>query len=410
MKELNINISMQQAYRAKTKALKIIEGFPDEQYYKLWDYAQELRNSNLNSTIILDNDEEGRFRGMYLCFDAVKRGFKSGCRPFIVVDGYWLKGPHGGILLSVVGVDPNPADFVDACYKVETYKRVYEPAILPISGQNEWAPTLFIPSMPPSFGRKIGRPSTARRIDPEEKSSKKSKKVRVVKMRRRQTSIKCRKCGINGHNARACTQVADGEPVQVYVPETGQENEQYNVQKHVPEPVPTRQKLKVTAATGKKRGRHPKISIAVDRRRATTETHGDNNLILSPKPSLSLMDKDDQEFEALLSQALLNQANNASDFQSLGMPLARTSLGPTPFQQLHNDFTTPSMPRIHSGPSIRAPPPFVHGSLRPQFTTQSREESYLWRIVVDGGNKYLSLSQESRVSETGSRTFIKPHT
>ncbi|KAL8547230.1 hypothetical protein ACS0TY_006810 [Phlomoides rotata] len=78
--------TFQQAYRAKTKALEIIEGFPYEQYSKLWDYAQELRNSNLNSTIILDNDEEGRFRGMYLCFDAVKRGFKSGCRPFIGVE------------------------------------------------------------------------------------------------------------------------------------------------------------------------------------------------------------------------------------------------------------------------------------------------------------------------------------
>lgn len=29
------------------------------------------------------------------------------CRPIIRVDGCFLKGPHGGILLTAVGVDPN---------------------------------------------------------------------------------------------------------------------------------------------------------------------------------------------------------------------------------------------------------------------------------------------------------------
>ncbi|KAL8545875.1 hypothetical protein ACS0TY_005841 [Phlomoides rotata] len=106
MKDLNVNISRSHAYMAKNLALGLIDGRPDEQYSKLWDYAQELRNSNLNSTIILDNDEEGRFRGMYVCFQAMKIGFRSGCRPFIGIDGCWLKGPHGGILLSAVGVDP----------------------------------------------------------------------------------------------------------------------------------------------------------------------------------------------------------------------------------------------------------------------------------------------------------------
>ncbi|KAL8515383.1 hypothetical protein ACS0TY_014184 [Phlomoides rotata] len=109
MKELNVKISRQQAYRAKNIALGMIDGRPDEQYSKLWDYAQELRNSNLNSIIVLDNDDEGRFRAMYVCFQAVKIGFASGCRPFIGVDGCWLKGPHGGVLLSVVGVDPGNA-------------------------------------------------------------------------------------------------------------------------------------------------------------------------------------------------------------------------------------------------------------------------------------------------------------
>ncbi|KAL8490015.1 hypothetical protein ACS0TY_025787 [Phlomoides rotata] len=77
----------------------------------------------------------------------------------------------------------NPGDFVHACYSVDTYKRVYEPAILPITGQHEWAPTFLIPPMPPSFIRKIGRPTNSRRVEPEEKSrNRKGKNLKVQKL------------------------------------------------------------------------------------------------------------------------------------------------------------------------------------------------------------------------------------
>ncbi|KAL8508027.1 hypothetical protein ACS0TY_018552 [Phlomoides rotata] len=107
MRVLRIELSKKQAYRARAKALELIEGFPAEQYSKIWDYAHEMKTYNLNSTIVLDNNVEGRFRGMHVCFEAVKRGFKRGCRPFIGVNGCWLKGTHGGILLVAVGVEPN---------------------------------------------------------------------------------------------------------------------------------------------------------------------------------------------------------------------------------------------------------------------------------------------------------------
>ncbi|KAL8484078.1 hypothetical protein ACS0TY_026682 [Phlomoides rotata] len=56
MKKLNVNISMQQAYRAKGKALEIIQGIPNFQNARLWDYSNELRNSNPNSTIVLNTE------------------------------------------------------------------------------------------------------------------------------------------------------------------------------------------------------------------------------------------------------------------------------------------------------------------------------------------------------------------
>ncbi|KAL2226798.1 UNVERIFIED_CONTAM: hypothetical protein Sindi_2038500 [Sesamum indicum] len=89
MNELRCHVSRDQAYRAKREALKKLEGSPEYQFTKLWDYAEELRKTNPGSTVILGiNDENGQNR-----FE----------KPVICVDGCHLKGPHKGILLIAVG-------------------------------------------------------------------------------------------------------------------------------------------------------------------------------------------------------------------------------------------------------------------------------------------------------------------
>ncbi|KAG8379809.1 hypothetical protein BUALT_Bualt07G0127900 [Buddleja alternifolia] len=113
VKEIRCKVSRYQAYRAKQEALRNIEGKAEDQYKLLWDYAQELRISNPGSTVILvmedGEDEDGRkkFVKLYICFDALKQGFMAGCRPIVGVDGCHLKGPHVGILLTAVAIDPN---------------------------------------------------------------------------------------------------------------------------------------------------------------------------------------------------------------------------------------------------------------------------------------------------------------
>ncbi|KAL0378326.1 UNVERIFIED_CONTAM: hypothetical protein Sradi_3138100 [Sesamum radiatum] len=94
----------------KKQALKNLELSPEYQFTELWDYPKELRSTNPGSTVILGiNDENGenRFEKFYVCFSAMKQGFLEGCRPIIGVDGCHLKGPHGGVFLTAVGVDPN---------------------------------------------------------------------------------------------------------------------------------------------------------------------------------------------------------------------------------------------------------------------------------------------------------------
>ena len=48
--DLNSEVTISQAYRAKKKALRIIEGSYIEQYAKLWDYCHELKEKNPGST------------------------------------------------------------------------------------------------------------------------------------------------------------------------------------------------------------------------------------------------------------------------------------------------------------------------------------------------------------------------
>ncbi|KAL0456538.1 UNVERIFIED_CONTAM: hypothetical protein Slati_0993000 [Sesamum latifolium] len=71
---------MFEAYRAKKAALKEIEGSPEWQYSRLWDYADEIRATNSGSTVIIGTDQqmrEERFNRFYVCFGALKRGFNA---------------------------------------------------------------------------------------------------------------------------------------------------------------------------------------------------------------------------------------------------------------------------------------------------------------------------------------------
>jgi len=60
--------------------MKRVMGDEAEQYKLLWDYTQELRMTNPDSTLYL-NLNGNLFTSFYMSLDACKRGFLEGCRP-----------------------------------------------------------------------------------------------------------------------------------------------------------------------------------------------------------------------------------------------------------------------------------------------------------------------------------------
>ncbi|MCI01969.1 hypothetical protein A2U01_0022999, partial [Trifolium medium] len=111
--------------RAKKIATRLLDGDADNQYAMLWRYADELRRVSKGNTIKINVERPDpsllpRFGSFYFCFEGSKKGFIHGCRPFIGVDGCYLKTKYGGQLLIVVGKDPNDQYFPLAFRVIET--------------------------------------------------------------------------------------------------------------------------------------------------------------------------------------------------------------------------------------------------------------------------------------------------
>ena len=113
-----VDVTLDQCYKAKRMAFKMIHGVEEKQYERLWDYATAIRKWNVGSTVKIQT-VNNVFERMYVCLDACKRGFLAGCRPLIGIDGCHLKGTTGGQLLVAVGKDGNDNIFPIAYAIVE---------------------------------------------------------------------------------------------------------------------------------------------------------------------------------------------------------------------------------------------------------------------------------------------------
>jgi len=108
----NVEVTRSQMYRVRRRAGKQIFGNLGEQYGRLWDYCETLRQTNKGNCVMMKvesptPDSEPMFQKLYMSLAAMKQGFMEGCRLVIGLDWFFLKGPYKGTLLAAIGRDAN---------------------------------------------------------------------------------------------------------------------------------------------------------------------------------------------------------------------------------------------------------------------------------------------------------------
>lgn len=112
-----VEVPRMMAYRAKNFALDAVLGDHREQYVRLRDFAQAVIDTNPGSRVIVttvtpapseENPHPGpTFHGLFFCINGAKEGFLKGCRPFIGLDGCFVKLCTGAQILAATGRDGN---------------------------------------------------------------------------------------------------------------------------------------------------------------------------------------------------------------------------------------------------------------------------------------------------------------
>ncbi|KAE8783662.1 hypothetical protein D1007_42866 [Hordeum vulgare] len=110
----SVDVSRSVAYRARRKAIKVVQGDQKEQYYRPRDYLQAVIDTNPGSRCIVTTFEDRenpaptpRLKYMFYCLHASKQGFLNGCRPFIGLDGCFIKLTTRQQILAATGRDGN---------------------------------------------------------------------------------------------------------------------------------------------------------------------------------------------------------------------------------------------------------------------------------------------------------------
>lgn len=89
-----VKLSHDQAYRAKKKAMELVQRVGIKQFTHLRSYGQELLKSNTNSIVVIqcaDGNGNHVFERIYVCLEAYKAWFAKTCKPLIELDTCFLK-------------------------------------------------------------------------------------------------------------------------------------------------------------------------------------------------------------------------------------------------------------------------------------------------------------------------------
>ncbi|GJY97893.1 putative ribonuclease H-like domain-containing protein [Tanacetum coccineum] len=136
-RELEVQISMRKALRAKAKAERKIRGDHVLHYSMLRDYVVELQSINPNTTVKITDERNTDpslptrvFQRIYICLGALKLGFRACRRDLLDLDGAFIKGSFPGQVLVAVGLDLNNGIYPLAYALVEAESRAKSDLLL----------------------------------------------------------------------------------------------------------------------------------------------------------------------------------------------------------------------------------------------------------------------------------------
>ncbi|KAK4390404.1 hypothetical protein Sango_2103700 [Sesamum angolense] len=113
--KFGVHASSSKLFRARKIAMQIALGDHEKSYASMPKYTAALKESNSGAFVKLKCDGlditnpnyNPKFERILISFEAQYQGYIKGCRPFIGVDGCFLKGTYKGELFRAVALDVN---------------------------------------------------------------------------------------------------------------------------------------------------------------------------------------------------------------------------------------------------------------------------------------------------------------
>ncbi|KAH9779794.1 SWIM-type domain-containing protein [Citrus sinensis] len=105
--EYGVQLTYQQAYRAREVGLEIVRGNPAESYNLLLKYSHVLTTANEGTVTHLEQDGDGNFLYYFVALGSSIKGFIQYIQPVIAVDGTHLKGLYRESMFVATCLDGN---------------------------------------------------------------------------------------------------------------------------------------------------------------------------------------------------------------------------------------------------------------------------------------------------------------
>eukprot|EP01060_Flectonema_neradi_P024635 TRINITY_DN3354_c0_g2_i11.p1 TRINITY_DN3354_c0_g2~~TRINITY_DN3354_c0_g2_i11.p1 ORF type:complete len:470 (+),score=30.64 TRINITY_DN3354_c0_g2_i11:532-1941(+) len=105
MHDRGITISEDVAWSALRKAISEVDGDPSECYMYLQSWCEAITQTNPGTKWCIQEDENGRFRRMFLALGGSLQAMQYCPKGFFVTDGCSLRGYYTGNIISLITID-----------------------------------------------------------------------------------------------------------------------------------------------------------------------------------------------------------------------------------------------------------------------------------------------------------------